>query len=63
MNHEGFEIPGIAQRLENRPTQRLGKIDFSGGGIAKPEPQNISADVPSLDNVLVHSVTPMEPFD
>ena len=63
MNHESPEVPGIAERLENGPAQLLGEVDFPGRAIAKPEPHNIRADVPCLENVIIHSVTPMEQFD
>ena len=63
MNHESSEVPGITERFKNRPAQFLGEVDFSGCTIAKPEPYNIRADVPCLENVIIHSVTPKEQFD
>ena len=63
MNHECSEVSEIAKRLKNGPAQFLGEVDFSGCTIAKPEPHNIRADVPCLENVIIHSVTPMEQFD
>ena len=60
---KALKYPGIAERLENGPAQLLGEIDFSGCTVAKPKPYNIRADVPCLENVIIHSVTPMEQFD
>lgn len=63
MHHEGLEVVWIPERFEDRTTQLRGQIDFPGRTIAKPEPHNISADVPSLENVIFHRLTQMERSD
>jgi hypothetical protein len=63
MNHEGLKVAGIPERFEDWTTQLRDQVDFPSRTIAKPEPHNISADVPSIENVIIHRRTPMEQSD
>jgi len=47
---------GIPERLEYRTVQLRRQVNFSDGAIAKPKPEDETADVPSLDHVIGHDV-------
>ena len=45
---------GISKRFENGTVQLRREIDLSDGAVAKPKPEDETADVPSLDHVIGH---------
>jgi hypothetical protein len=44
----------IPEWLEDRPSQRWTEVDLSRSAVAETEPHYIAADVPCLDNVIIH---------
>ncbi len=44
----------IAKRLEHRAVKFGGQVDLAGGAVAKPQPDDETADVPRFDDVIGH---------
>jgi hypothetical protein len=44
----------ITERFENRAEQLLLEINFTGRPIAEPQPDDIFADVPCLEHIVIH---------
>lgn len=44
----------IAKRLEHWPMKFGSQVDFAGGPVAKPKPNDKVADVPRLDDIIGH---------
>jgi hypothetical protein len=48
--------PGIPKRLEDRTEQLRRQVNLTDSAVAKPKPEDETADVPSLDHVIGHHV-------